>query len=120
MQLVREVLDEQVIDRDGRRIGKVDDIVLEVEEGGPPTVAAIEIGPVTLARRIHPTLARWVAATMRWLGVGTGEPVRIPFEKLSRQGVDVRADVDGSQTNAFAWERWLRDHVIGRIPGSGL
>jgi hypothetical protein len=27
-------------------------------------------------------------------------------------------DVDAERTPAFRWERWVRDHVIGRIPGA--
>lgn len=120
MDLVRDLLDEQLVDRKERRMGKVDGIVLQVEPGSQPRVKAIEVGPVTMLRRVHPSLARWMAALMQRLGVGSGEPLRVPFEKLKKQGITLRADVDIERTSAYAWERWLRERVIGRIPWSGL
>jgi hypothetical protein len=32
--------------------------------------------------------------------------------------VDIKVDVEGPQTPAFRWEHWVRDHLIGRIPGA--
>ena len=119
MQLVRDILDCQVIDRRRLRVGKVDGIVLVVDDGGQPRVGAIEIGAVTLARRIHPAFGSWVRRATRGLGVGPGDPLRVPVAKVRRDGINLRADIDRDETPAFAWERWLRDHVIGRIPGSG-
>ena len=47
------LLDRQLIDRDGRLAGKVDDLELEVPEGGgPPVVTAILAGPGALSRRV--------------------------------------------------------------------
>ncbi len=120
MDLVHDVLDEQLVDRDNRPIGKVDGIILEVGDGAPPRVVAVEVGPVTLARRVHPALARWALALTRRLGVGSGEPLRIPIRDLAREGTTLKADVDVTRTAAFAWERWLREHVVRRIPGSRL
>jgi hypothetical protein len=119
VDLVREVLDEQVVDRRNCPIGKADGIVLAVEPGRPPRVVAIEIGPVVAARRVHPKLAVWLQHAMRRLGVGGGEPLRVPIGQVHAEGINLKADVDAERTAAFAWERWLRDRVIGRIPGSG-
>ncbi len=120
MDLVREILDEQVVDRSGRALGKVDGIVLRLRDGQPPRVLDIEIGAVTLARRLHPALARWLRLLMQRWGAGNGEPLRSPIEALGRVREDLSLDVDAEQTPAYAWERWLRRHVIGRIPGSGV
>ncbi len=120
MDLVREILDEQVVDRRNRAMGKADGIVLAINPGTPPRVVAIEIGAVTAVRRIHPTLAAWMQRAMRRLGVGSGESLRIPIGHVSTEGINLKAEVDRDRTPAFAWERWLREHIIGRIPGSGL
>jgi hypothetical protein len=32
--------------------------------------------------------------------------------------VDVKVDLHATGTPAFAWEHWIRDHIIGRIPGA--
>jgi hypothetical protein len=28
-------------------------------------------------------------------------------------------NLDAEETPAFAWERWLREHIVEKIPGSG-
>jgi hypothetical protein len=33
-------------------------------------------------------------------------------------GVDVKVDLEADRTTALAWEHWVRDHIIGRIPGA--
>jgi hypothetical protein len=33
-------------------------------------------------------------------------------------GVDVKVDLEAERTQALAWEHWVRDHLIGRIPGA--
>jgi hypothetical protein len=30
----------------------------------------------------------------------------------------IQVDVEALKTPAFDWERWLRDHVIAKMPGS--
>jgi sporulation protein YlmC with PRC-barrel domain len=51
MDLIRDVLDKQIVDRTGDRLGKVDGLVLTLTDGGRPRVTAIEVGPTILARR---------------------------------------------------------------------
>jgi sporulation protein YlmC with PRC-barrel domain len=119
MQLGRHVLDQQVIDRDGTHLGKVDGIRIELRDGAPPRVAALVLGGATLARRIHPVLARWLehrtrAGKARLL---SARETRIPWSKVRKIGADIRVDVEAEHTPAFAAERWVRDHIIRRIPG---
>src|SRR5437762_7806215 len=68
MDLVRDLLDAQLVDRQDRQIGRVDGVLLEVRDGEPPRVAAMEVGAITLARRLHPALGRWLRRfAIRWL-----------------------------------------------------
>ena len=120
MRLVRDLLDNRMVDRHGRPLGRVDGLVLEQRDGAPPRVVGFESGLVTLARRLHPRLARWTRDLERWLGIAAGDPVRFPIDALRDVGVDVRLDVAASETDARRWEQWLRKHVVGRIPGSGV
>jgi hypothetical protein len=113
MDLVRDVLDSQVVDRHGRAMGRADGIVVELRDGGPPRVVAIEVGLATLVRRIHPRLVPWAEALARSLGVSDGAPLRVPFGDVLDFAVDVKIDVDAPQTAAWAWERWLRKHLLG-------
>lgn len=82
MDLVRDLLDKQVMDRNGREMGRVDGVVLELRDGAPPRVARIEIGGSVLAWRIHPLLARWVEGLMHAIGMGDGQPRRISFREI--------------------------------------
>ena len=119
MHLIRDVLDQRLIDRRRRPMGRVDGIVLEVRGRGRPRVVALESGLGTLARRLHPRLVPRVEALERRLGVSDGRPVRIPLEKMRGLGVDLELDVDGNDVDAWSWERWLRRWLVRRIPGGG-
>ncbi|HET8654654.1 MAG TPA: hypothetical protein VFL93_04005 [Longimicrobiaceae bacterium] len=119
MRLFREVLDSQMVDRDGRQAGKVDGIVAELRDDGPPVITALENGFPTLFRRVSPRLGDWVAALGRRYGVRHGEAYRIPRSRVRGVGIDVKVDLDATETPLFAWEHWLREHVVDRIPGSG-
>ena len=59
MDLVRDVLDELLRDRRGRKMGRVDGIVLELRDGEPPRVVALHSGLETLARREGRLTVRW-------------------------------------------------------------
>jgi hypothetical protein len=37
--------------------------------------------------------------------------------ELSEVGIDVRVDVSAPETAAWAWEAWLRRHLVDRLPG---
>lgn len=116
--VVRDILDKQLVDARQRRIGKVDSLVLEGREGEPLRLAFIEVGAMTLGRRLHPRLATWAAGLERWLGVGKGKPYRIPYEKVRDIGLDVDVGLDVERTPILAWQRWVREKIIKRIPGA--
>jgi sporulation protein YlmC with PRC-barrel domain len=118
MRLVRELLDNQLLDRRGRKLGKVDGILLVLREGQPPRVAALETGAVVLARRISPRLARGLGAVVRRWRLPV-RVTRIAWGRVRSVGREVRVDVDAERAGATAFERWLETRVVGRIPGAG-
>ena len=118
IDLMRDVLDKQLIDLNGRKMGKADGIVIELRKGEPPRLAFIEVGIVTEARRIHRRLERWAFALRRKLGESESESFRIPWSKVVLTGVDITVGLDSEKTPALALERWLRRKVIGKIPGA--
>ncbi|BAY44434.1 hypothetical protein SAMD00079811_20340 [Scytonema sp. HK-05] len=117
MDVIRDVLDNQLVDRNNCKMGRVDGIVMELPEGQPPRLAYIEVGVPTLARRLHPRLEGWVAALASKWGAKHSESFRIPFSKVRDVGIDVNVDLDAEATPVLANEKWLREHIIERIPG---
>ncbi len=116
MDLIRDVLDKQVRDTQGRPLGKVDGLVIEVREPHRPRVIAIELGAVTLARRIGRRWERWATHLLAWW-TGDRAPVhRIAWEKVLQVGIDVVVDVDAVRAPMLHGERWLRRR-LRRLPG---
>jgi hypothetical protein len=119
LDLARDVLDKQVVDREETQMGRVDGLVLELRGDQPPRVESIELGFVVLARRIHPRAERWAERLHRRLGVRKTARYRVPWEKVKDVNPHfVQVDVKLEETPAFDWERWLRNHVVAKIPGS--
>ena len=117
MNLLRDCLDKQLEDRNHRRMGRVDGLILECEDGQPPRVAYVEVGVKTLLDRLSRRLGDAVARLLKRFDIDT-DPYRIPFGKLHIGLNTVRADVEAEKTPALEWEIWLRKKVIGRIPGA--
>jgi sporulation protein YlmC with PRC-barrel domain len=117
MDLIRDLLDRKVVDRNGREMGRVDSVVLQLKDGAPPRAIGFDIGPAVLAHRVHPMLGRLVAGLEYALGIDAGRPVRIPFERVLDVKDHVRVDVTFGETAASAVEQWLR-RWVSRIPWS--
>jgi sporulation protein YlmC with PRC-barrel domain len=118
MNLGQTLLDQQVVDRAGQLMGKVDGIVLEIRADEPPRVARLVIGGGTAAHRLQPRFASWLLRWRRRFGPTNDGPLEVPWAKVKKIGIDVRVDLDAARTPAFAWEHWVREHIIGRIPGA--
>jgi hypothetical protein len=115
------LIDHQILDCDGYRAGKVDDLELEVAEdlgSEPPVVTAILSGAGALAGRLEGRLGRWLEAVDRRLSADK-TPSCVPFEIVTKvdSHVTVRVTRDELETNRG--ERWARDTIISHIPGAG-
>jgi len=105
------LLDRQVLDVDGRPVATVDDLELTTPDGGEhvdgrddAVVRALLSGPV-LGTRIfggRPPVSRWH---------------RIGWPDVVEVGTVLRLGVRGEGLDVLWVERWIRDHVVGRIPG---
>jgi sporulation protein YlmC with PRC-barrel domain len=117
LELARDVLDKQVVDREETKMGRVDGLVLELREGLPPRIDHIEMGAVVLARRLSPGLERWVDGWRRRFGVRKVARYRVPWSAVQEiTSYHLKLDVAALDTPTFDWERWLQDHVIKHIP----
>lgn len=117
MDLVRDVLDKGLVDGNGQEMGRVDRVVLHIQDGAPPRVAAIEVGPAVLAARVGPALGRWGAGLEHAFGVDQGRPVRISFREVLDITDQVKVDVAFGETAAATVEQRLRRRLAS-IPGS--
>jgi len=120
MQIGRDLLDNQVLDKENRKMGKVDDVVMVIRRGRAPRLSALELGMSTTLARIHPGLGEWALGVERRWGVSQHTPVRVDMERVQKAGINVQADIDADRTEVYAWERWIRRVLIGRIPGHGI
>jgi hypothetical protein len=118
LELGRDLLDKPLVDRNGAPFGRVDGLILRRRADAPPVVAWLETGPVPLLDRISPRLGALAARLYRRLKISSGEPLRIPPEKIVHFGREIKVDVDATRSAALAGERWIRRVVIGRIPGA--
>jgi sporulation protein YlmC with PRC-barrel domain len=116
MDIGREILDQQLVDRTGVNIGKVDGVMLELREGSAPRVSAVLTGGHLFARRLHPRIESWMRKLTSGWGPESHEPFRIPWSKVKKIGVDVKVDIEADRV--IPWERWIQDHIISRIPGA--
>ncbi len=112
--LVADVLDKQIVDAKKVKLGKVDGLVIVLREGKPPRVAFVESGTAVVARRLGRWCERLVLALNRRLGVRAEPRYRIPWSKVTEVDIEVTVDVD--EHPLLAWEEWLREHIVGRIP----
>jgi sporulation protein YlmC with PRC-barrel domain len=85
LAVAHRLLDEQILDCDGRRCGRVDDIELS---GNPPRITALLVGESLYPRRLPASLrrlARRLAGTERW----GANALRIPWEEVEEIGVAI-------------------------------
>jgi hypothetical protein len=107
-----QLLDRQLLDADGEPVGILDDLVVDRIDTGhdvgqgsaPPKITAILTGQV-LATRIF-----------------GGRPPRsrlqpLPWRLVAKVGIVVTLRPIEGAIDGLWVEHWLRDHLIGRIPG---
>jgi sporulation protein YlmC with PRC-barrel domain len=117
MLLSRQVLDRQLIDRNGHKMGRVDGVILELRQGELPRLAFIETGGDVPWRRMGRRIAGWMRAVQKRLP-GSDRPTRIPWPLVRRMDIDLELDMDATGTPEMELELWLRAHVIRHIPGA--
>jgi hypothetical protein len=105
------LLDRQVLDVDGVPVCTVDDLELhgvdgsDQPDGSTPTVVTSLLSGAVLVTRVlggRPPASRWH---------------RIRWTHVADVGTTVDLSVRGAALDVTWPERWVRDHVIGRIPG---
>ncbi|KFD44086.1 hypothetical protein IU11_05540 [Cellulosimicrobium sp. MM] len=118
------LLSRQVLDVDGEPVTTVDDLELvaspaaddaapdrspddgpqDAGPGEPTEVGAVLTGPVLVTRLLggRPPASRWE---------------RVPWSDVGHVGTALELTVRADSLDLHWTEDWLREHVVGRIPG---
>jgi hypothetical protein len=106
-----DLLDRQILDPDGVPVSTVDDLELttpddleHLDPDSPPVIASLLTGPILLTRVFGGRLP-------------DSRFIRIPWKVVADPGTVVTVGVAADSLDASWTERWMRDHVIARIPG---
>jgi sporulation protein YlmC with PRC-barrel domain len=115
----QDLLDLQILDRDGRPVGRVDDVELDDSGGGPPVVVALLCGAPALAYRFR----GWLGAVIRGIYVRLHDdrdpsPLRIPIEHVRHINSRVDLQISADELGIGRFDRWIVDNLLGRIPGA--
>lgn len=106
------LLDRQLVDEDGDQLGIVDDLELDGIE------IDCDIAPGTPAPRVTGVLSGHVLATRIFGGAPPRSRLQeIPWRNVIRIGTTVRLSPTDIVVDVQWVEDWLREHVIGHIPG---
>jgi sporulation protein YlmC with PRC-barrel domain len=110
IHLGRNVLDHQLLDKDGRRCGKADDLAIEGGPGEPAEVVAILVGP-----GYWPQRAGWVGGLAGWLG--GSRRVRVPWSEVVKVSSAVELRKRAAELGLGTVDDRLRPFV-SKIPGA--
>jgi len=119
---VLELLDRQLVDRDGRLAGKIDDVdfVVDDDPDALPRVDALLSGLGALANQIGGDFCRWLASIERRLAARRDRaPSRIAWSDVKSIGSSVELAADRDDLDSNRGERWVRDVIIDKVPGAG-
>ena len=105
------VLDHQLLDKNGRRCGNVDDLAIEGGPGEVPQVVALLVGPGYWGPR-----AGWAGRLAGW--IGGGAKVRVDWDDVAKVDSAVHLKHDATKLGLGRGDDRLRPYVE-KIPGAG-
>jgi sporulation protein YlmC with PRC-barrel domain len=105
------VLDHQLLDKDGRRCGKVDDLAIEGGAGEVAEVVAILVGPGHWGPR-----AGWIGRLAGW--IARGKKRRIEWGEVEKVDSAVHLRHVATSLGLGSGDDRLRPY-IEKIPGAG-
>jgi sporulation protein YlmC with PRC-barrel domain len=118
MELIRDILDKQLLDERGVKMGKVDGLLMVLQEGKQPRVTHIQLGSVVLARRLGRLCGGIVSELAAYLGgEERREPIRIGWDKVRDIGVDIDLAVDSRDPPLADASNWLNRKIVFRLGG---
>jgi hypothetical protein len=116
--MVRDVLDKLLRDKNGRECGRIDSVIVKVRPGEPAVATEIECGIFVALRRVNERAAMWLERlASRVMPIPLGS-VTLSLDKFSHEAGFIELPIDSeSDPHLMRAEKWLRSHVVERIPG---
>jgi sporulation protein YlmC with PRC-barrel domain len=114
------LMDRQIVDREGRMVGKVDDVELEQREDGRLVVSGLLTGPGALGPRLGGALGSITTAAWSRLSCRPErKPRRIDISAVTEYGTAVELSINRRTADVDGFELWVRDRVISALPAAG-
>ena len=104
------VLDRQLLDKNGRRCGNVDDLAIEGGPGETPEVTALLVGPGYWQQR-----AGWVGAIAGW--IGGNRKINVGWQDVARVDSGIELKKTARELGLGRGDDRLRPYVE-KIPGA--
>lgn len=104
------LLDHQLLDKDGRRCGNVDDLAIEGAPGEPAEVVAILVGPDVWRGR-----AGWIGRVAAW--IARGGRISIPWSEVADVSAHVQLKKTAQEYGLGRGDDRLRPY-LEKIPGA--
>ncbi len=111
---MRDLLDAQLQTADGVRIGRIADIEAEWRDDGTFVLTYLLTGPQALAGRVTSRLVPLARFIFR-----DRFERRVPISEVVETGPEVRLRGNAAEYPIGQADRWLADHIVRFIPGSG-
>ncbi len=111
---VRDILDSQLETSDHIEIGRVADIETAVQSDGTLILTHIVTGPQALAGRVSLRLQALFRLVLR-----DRFEHRIPISEIEKFGPTLYLRQKAEHYTVGQSERWIADHILRWIPGSG-
>ena len=112
--VMRDLMDAQLESTDGRPLGRVDDLLAELDGDGRLRIVEVATGPEALAGRASSRLRPLVHRLLR----GRLD-ARIPLTEIEELGPTIRLRGPATEYRAGRSDQWVADHLLRWIPGSG-
>lgn len=112
--VMHNIMDNQLETRDGQEIGRVADIEVELREDGKLVLTKLVTGPQVLTGRV----VRRLRPVARFLLRDRFEH-SILLSEVKEFGPTLRLQGEAKDYSVGQSERWIAEHILRWIPGSG-
>jgi hypothetical protein len=110
MDLVYRILDDQLVDVDGRRCGRADDLEFDGGPGEQARLSAILSGSGVWHRRM-PRALRTAGARVFGTGLSGEDVIRVPWEQVDEVTSAIRLKAKASELGLAQGDEWAARFV---------